>query len=330
MQQHHYLGSVPKIGETLWYVATCHGQWAALVSFSAAAWKCAARDHWIGWDFRHQFDRLKLVVNNSRFLILPAWHFPNLGSRVLSLCQRRLCSDWMEAFGHPVVLMETFVDPRRFHGTVYKAANWLFVGESKGYRRNNRQGHSYAAHSCPKLVFLKPLTAHAQTILSRPILKPFYRTGGRKRMLSATEMKSLPFFFRDIPDPRRPQGKRHSLETILAIATAAVLSGMRGYQGIAEWAKSLSQRARERFNCRRVNGRFMVPSQYIIRDLLIRVDPDALDKAFQQWNEVHGRHDDSLAIDGKTMRNAIDSQGHRTHIMSLVGHQSKACYTQKK
>jgi len=78
MQEHHYLGALPKISETLWYVVTFDDQWIALLSFSAAALKCSARDRWIGWDFRHQYDRLKLVTNNSRFLILPDWHFPNL------------------------------------------------------------------------------------------------------------------------------------------------------------------------------------------------------------------------------------------------------------
>jgi len=76
MEAHHYLGSLPKIGETLWYVASLHGEWVALLSFSAAAWKCGARDRWIGWNFRHQYDRLKLVVNNSRFLILPGLAYP--------------------------------------------------------------------------------------------------------------------------------------------------------------------------------------------------------------------------------------------------------------
>ena len=72
----------------------------ALLSFSASALKCAARDRWIGWDLRHQYDRLKLIVNNSRFLILPDWHISNLGSRILSLCQKRLDTDWQKAFGH--------------------------------------------------------------------------------------------------------------------------------------------------------------------------------------------------------------------------------------
>ncbi|MBS3906268.1 MAG: DUF4338 domain-containing protein [Syntrophaceae bacterium] len=125
MQKHHCLGSLPKISETLWYVALWGDHWVALLSFSASALKCAARDRWIGWNLRHQYDRLKLIVNNSRFLILPDWHIRNLGSRILSLCQKRLDTDWQKTFGHSVVLLETFVDPERFQGTVYKAANWL-------------------------------------------------------------------------------------------------------------------------------------------------------------------------------------------------------------
>src|SRR5207248_654263 len=90
MREHHYLGYLPKIGETLWYVASWREQWLALLSFSGSALKCAPRDHWIGWSLRQHYGRLKLVVNNSRFLILPDWHVFNLGSRVLSLCERRL------------------------------------------------------------------------------------------------------------------------------------------------------------------------------------------------------------------------------------------------
>lgn len=111
MQEHHYLGRLPKISESLWYIALRRDQWVALLSFSAAAWKCAARDQWIGWSSHFQYARLELVVNNSRFLILPDCHIPNLGSRILSLCQKRPASDWQDSFGHPVVLIETFVDP---------------------------------------------------------------------------------------------------------------------------------------------------------------------------------------------------------------------------
>ncbi len=328
MQEHHYLGALPKISETLWYAATFDDQWIAILSFSAAALKCSARDRWIGWDIRHQYDRLKLVTNNSRFLILPDWHFPNLASRILSLCHRRLPADWQAAFGHPIVLLETFVDPQKFHGTIYKAANWIYVGNTKGFHRT-RQGYSATAQS-PKMVFVKPLTSEAQTLLSRPILDPAYRTGGPKIMLRAQQMESLPDFFKEIPDPRRSQGRCHRLPTVLALAAAATLCGMRGYLAISDWAKALGQKARQRFGCRYQNKRYIVPSLSIIRDVLIRVDPMHLDRALQRWNQIYAQQDESLAIDGKTMCNAIDDQGYQTHIMSAIGHQSKTCYTQKK
>jgi hypothetical protein len=328
MQAYHYLGALCKIGETLWYVASWRDEWVALLTFSAAAWKCAVRERWIGWDYRHQYDRLHLVTNNNRFLILPQYHIPNLASRVLSLCQKRLCTDWQERFGHPVVLLETFVDPQRFRGTLYKASNWIYVGQTKGFRRT-RQGYSATAHS-PKMVFLKPLQANAQSLLSQSTVHPFYRKGGPKVMLKAEQMQSLPYFFKDIPDPRRPQGRRHPLPTVLAIATGAILCGMRGYEAISDWADSLSHKARERFNCRREKGRFLVPSLSTIRHVLIRVDPVHLDHALQRWNHAYGKDDQSLAMDGKTMRNAIDEEGRQTHVMSVVGHQSKASYTQKK
>ncbi len=328
MQEHHYLGSLPKISETVWYVAIFRGQWVALLSFSASALKCSARDHWIGWSFRHQYDRLKLVTNNSRFLILPDWHFPNLASRVLSLCQKRLPTDWQATFGHPLVLLETFVDRQRFHGTIYKAANWIYAGDTMGFRRV-RKGYSARTESI-KMVFVKPLIPNAQAVLSRTILEPAYRIGGPKIMLNAQQMKSLPSFFRTIADPRRGQGRRHQLATVLAIAAGATLCGMRGYLAISDWAQSLSQTARVRFRCRYDKGKYIVPSMSVIRDLLIRVNPVDLDCALQRWNQAYGQQDESLAIDGKTMCNAIDDQGHQTHIMSVIGHQSKTCYTQKK
>jgi len=328
MQQFHYLGSLPKIGETLWYVALWRGHWVALLSFSASALKCAARDRWIGWSLRHQYDRLKLIVNNSRFLILPDWHLSNLGSRILSLCERRLNEDWQKVFGHPVVLLETFVDPERYRGTVYKASNWLYVGDTKGFRRIR---HGYTATACsPKMVFLKPLQTDARALLCQAILQSPYRTGGTNMKLRANQMESLPSFFAHIADPRRAQGRRHRLSTVLAIAAGASLCGMRGYQAISDWAKSLGQAARRRFGCRWAKGRYVVPSMSIIRDVLIRVNPVDLDRALQRWNQTHAKEDQSLAIDGKTMRNAIDDQGYQTHILSVVGHQSKNCYTQKK
>ena len=149
-------------------------------------------------------------------------------------------------------------------------------------------------------------------------------------MLSAEQRRCLPDCFADIPDPRRAQGRRHPLPTVLALAAGATLCGRRGYQAIAEWAQSLGSKARARFGCRRQHGRRVVPSQYVIRDVLVRVDPVALDQALLRWHDTHGQADDSLAIDGKTRRHAIDAQGRQTHIMSVMGHQTHRGYTQKK
>jgi hypothetical protein len=328
MRQHHYLGALPKISETLWYVATWREQWVALLSFSASALKCAARDRWIGRDFRHRYSRLKLIVNNSRFLILPDWHISNLGSRVLSLCQRRLASDWEAAFGHRVLLLETFVDPQRFGATVYRAANWAYVGNTRGFRRP-RLGYTATPQS-PKMVFLQPLRADARRLLCCAILHPPYRLGDSKIMLTAAQMQSLPSFFAEIPDPRRPQGRRHRLSTVLGLVAGAVLCGMRGYRAISDWAQSLGPKARQRFGCRRQGDHYVVPSNYIIRNVLIRVDPAHLDCALRRWNETYAGEDENLAIDGKTMCNALDDQGHQTHVVSVVGHQTQTCYTQKK
>jgi hypothetical protein len=149
-------------------------------------------------------------------------------------------------------------------------------------------------------------------------------------MLSAAQMQSLPSFFSQIPDPRRAPGRRHRLSTVLGIAAGAVLCGMRGYRAISDGAQSLGQKSRERFGCRRQGGRYVVPRESILRDVLIRVEPAPLDRALQRWNEVHARQDETLAIDGKTLCNALDAEGHPTHGMSVVGHPTQICYTPKK
>ena len=328
MQRHHYLGALPKIGQTLWYVAIWREHWVAQVGLSASALKCAVRDRWIGWDFRSQYGRLKLIANNSRFLILPQWHRPNVGSRVLSLLQRRAGADWQARFGHPLLLLETFVDPRRFHGGVYHASNWIELGLTQGYRRI-RGGYSDAVDA-PKRVFVRPLGQDCRARLTHPDRESLQLTDQPKLMLNAQQMRSLPLCFTNIADPRRAQGRRHRLPVVLGIAAGAIVCGMRGYSAIAQWAQALGQQARERFGCRHENGVYRVPSEFVIRDCLVRIEPGALDQALNAWNQAWGGHDDVLALDGKTMKNALDEIGHQTHIMSVVGHDSKRAYAQKK
>ncbi len=147
--------------------------------------------------------------------------------------------------------------------------------------------------------------------------------------LTAAQMRSLPEFFHGIDDPRRRQGRRHALATVLALAAAATLCGMRGYKAISEWVDNLSPRALDRFRVRRRDGHYRVPSLSAMRRLLIRVDPAQRDAAQRAWHHTHGSGDSALAIDGKTIRGAIDDEGHQTHVLGIVGHDSKAPWGQK-
>lgn len=148
--------------------------------------------------------------------------------------------------------------------------------------------------------------------------------------LTSKQMLSLYDYFHDIDDVRRAQGKKHQLPTILSLAAAAILCGMRGYKDIALWAQSLGSNARNRFRCRKRNGIYAVPSRTVIRNGLIAVNPEQLNQTLNAWNTQYGRLDESLAIDGKTMCNAIDEQGRQTHIMSVIGHESGHYYTNRR
>ncbi len=193
-----------------------------------------------------EYDRLHLIANNSRFLILPEYHYPNLASRILSLCERRIVHDWQTRFGYPLLLLETFVDPRYFQSTIYRAANWVSVGKTCGFRRV-RQGTGQG-YSTP----VRPLTTQAQWLLSQSILNPIYRYGAPKIMLTADQMRVIPDYFAEIPDPRRKQGQRHSLASILAIATGVILCGMVSKDSVATTINKLARNVRLVFDCQRM------------------------------------------------------------------------------
>lgn len=300
MQAHHYLGALRKIGETLWYVATYLDEWVALLSFSAAALKCAARDQWIGWTYRQQYSRLPLIANNTRFCVLPAWNLKNVASRTLALCEHRLSRDWTAAFGHPILLLETFVDENH-RGTLYLAANWQRVGDTRGFRRI--PGGYSTTTQAPKKVFLRCLHPQARALLSRGDLDTRY-TGAIKKLrllLSAAQLRSLAPFFRELPDPRRVAGRRHTLGSVLAIAAGAYLCGARSYQAMSEWAECLSQSARQELRCRCERNVYRVPSVSIIREVLMRVDREHLQRALERWNEQFGAQDSTLILDARAL-----------------------------
>jgi len=159
--RHHYLGHTVPYGASLRYLVYAmrpHRQVVACLQFSSPAWRMAPRDAWIGWDDATRIRHLPLVVTNSRFLVLPWVSVKNLASTVLSRAARQLVVDWAAAYGVTPVLLETLVDPRRFDGASYRAANWIVVGTTTGRGRNDRHRHVVRA---PKRVLIYPLVPDA-------------------------------------------------------------------------------------------------------------------------------------------------------------------------
>ena len=133
MDQHHYLGFKRFAGRGVRYVFDWRGQWVGLAGWQSGAFKCRPRDQWIGWKRELQFTRMHLIANNTRFLILGApGCFPNLASLALAAMVQRLSADWSAAYGHSLLLAETFVDPSKFCGHMYKEAGWTRLGQTKG------------------------------------------------------------------------------------------------------------------------------------------------------------------------------------------------------
>lgn len=141
LSYYHYLGYRGPVGENLQYlVYDCQDHLLGCVLFGAPAWRVACRDRFIGWDEDERQAGLVHIANNMRFLILPEVRVPHLASHLLAKISRRISGDWQEKYGHPIMLLETYVENHRFRGTCYKAANWVQVGETTGRTRNDRTG----------------------------------------------------------------------------------------------------------------------------------------------------------------------------------------------
>lgn len=164
LHEHHYLSYTSPVGMNLKYlVRDRQGRPVACALFGSAAWQCADRDAFLGWDRPTRQRNLQLLTNNTRFLI-PAWvQVPHLASHVLGLIARRIRADWQAKYGHPVQALETFVDRWRFQGTCYRAANWLRVGRTRGRTRNDR---AHRLRAAVKDVYLYPLVADFRRELS--------------------------------------------------------------------------------------------------------------------------------------------------------------------
>jgi Domain of unknown function (DUF4338) len=164
MEAHHYLGYEQPVGEHLKYLVWAQGRPVAGLAFSSAPRHLGSRDHYIGWSAEARRRNLHFLVYNTRFLILPWVRVEHLASHILGRMAARISDDWQRMYGHPIYFLETFVDPERFRGTCYRAANWVLLGKTTG---RGKQSNSYVPNRSIKEVLGYPLTPKFRDFLGQ-------------------------------------------------------------------------------------------------------------------------------------------------------------------
>jgi hypothetical protein len=132
IQQYHYLGYSQPVGEHLKYLISAGGRPVACLAWCSAPRHLGSRDRFIGWGKEARLRNIRHIAYNTRFLILPWVTVPHLASHILGRMARQLSADWQNLYGHPIYFLETFIDPQRFRGTCYRAANWTLLGVTTG------------------------------------------------------------------------------------------------------------------------------------------------------------------------------------------------------
>ena len=277
LQAHHYLGSLKPVGEQLYYAAVdAQGAWLALLLFSAAAKHLKHREQWIGWTAAQCDRRLSLVANNSRFLILPERSVPNLGSRALRLTLDRLSADWQAQYDHPVLVVETFVDPEQFCGTVYTANNWVGSGLTDGWGRHQR--NYYVQHAKPKRLFVRELVPKARRSLQAEHLPPALAAVEQKNVprchYQIKEPQALTGHFKSVPEYRGRVESYPAWSLLTLILLAMLCEAPRGQKDLAKFARRLTQAQRRVLGFRRnPQGRYPAPRQSTFSRLLQKGHP---------------------------------------------------------
>jgi len=327
LKQHHYLGGIRPVGQRLYYLARdASGRWLAILLFSAPAKHLKDRDRWIGWTEEQRRRRLSLVTNNSRFLLLPQCTVPNLGSRVLRLTLERLPQDWQNHYGHPVEIVETFVDPQQFSGTIYTASGWTELWQTDGWGRVRRD--YYVKHDKPKRLFVRALRRQSCRSLQAEHLKPDLAVVEAKVpprcAPRAREIRSIVEQFKKLPD-YRARVESYPLFSLAALILLAMLcEAPRGQTDLAKFAGTLSQGQRRALGIRRnPHGQYPAPSQSTFSRFLAGVDPLKLQENLLEIQRlVRGAapKDELVVIDGKEPRHGSGSS-----VLSAVTVPSQHC-----
>ena len=336
LNDQHYLGAGRAVGDYLRQIVKQNGQPVALLVWGPACYALKDRDLWIGWSANQRVQRLKLIVQNRRFLLLtPKGQAPNLASQVLAAAMRSLSKQWLDAFGYRPLLAESFTDPEAFHGTCYKASNWEPVAMSAGYSRVHRADF-YIDNDHPKKLWMRELLPNARkTIravqLPEECAKAQIAPPSGVLPVKEKEMDSLYELFLKAPDPRR-SNTRFRIGPVLTLIAMALLAGRREIAEISRFANSLTPAQRRRLDLPIKKGTrqfYQVPSYSVFYQVLTRMDPEAFAKLLSGWLfERAGSLPQALAMDGKMIRDHIG-------LLTLASHddgspQSIAVYDQKE
>lgn len=331
----HYLGAGRPVGDYLRQVVEWEGQPVALLVWGPACYALKDRDLWISWSANQRLERLKLIVQNRRFLLLSEkGESPNLASEVLGAALRALAGQWQERFGYRPLLAETFTDPEAYEGTCYKASSWEPVGWSAGYSRH--RADFYIPNERPKRLWLRPLVPEARELLRGDTL-PEACLGGCRAAASGTlpvnaeQISSLREILRQAPDPR-DSNTHYRIGPVLTIIAMALLAGRREIAEIARFATTLTQPQRRQLGLPRKKGTrafYSVPGYGVFYEVLTRMDPEPFAALLSRWlQERAGALPQALALDGKMIRNHIG-------LLTLAQHedgapQAIAVYDQKE
>ena len=324
--EHHYLHSATAVGEQLRYVATFRGQWLGLALWAAPALHLRGRDGYIGWSEEQRRTRLPLLANNTRLLILPECHYPNLVSRFMKLMLGRLSADWQARWHHPLALVETFVDPQLFTGTAYQVSGWTQLGVTAGWGRTGQGQDYYLAHDRPKQLWVRELEKGARRRLRAPSLPAAWAAveaaAAPRCRATVPQLRSLLEHLRAVPEFRRRQSLAYPLPGLLALIAVATFCGVvRGQRDLAAFARTLSkaQLRALQFRTDRRTGRVRCPDETTFHRVLTQVDPEALERALLAWQEqvLGPAEDTAILFDGKKLRHARGVE-----LVSAIGAQS--------
>lgn len=333
--EHHYLGAGQAVGDYLRQIVERADQQVALLVWGPACYALKDRDLWIGWSVPQRVPRLKLIVQNRRFLLLTAkGQTPNLASQVLGAALRALPAQWQTGFGYVPLLAESFTDPEAYAGTCYKASNWEPVGWSAGYARH--RADFYVPNERPKRLWLRELRPGARRQL-RAVAVPEDCRGGLVAPpagllpLKLADMDSLAQTLRHAPDPR-DTNTQYRIGPVLTLVAMALLAGRRELAEIVRFATTLTQAQRRRLRLPRKRGTrafYKVPGYDVFYQVLTRMDPEPFATLLNDWLQARaGSLPQALALDGKMIRDHIG-------LLSLAQHedgvpQAVAVYDQKE